>query len=475
MDNVKKNYFYSLFYQLLAIIIPIITTPYVSRVLGATAIGDYNFTFGIVSYFGIFVLTGTQNYGQREIAANNNDQYRKTLVFWEVFLFRAFCVLIVGIIYICFIIYSTKFKTLYTIYLITFISWFLDISWYYQGVENFRFIVIRNTIVKVLGTILIFTLVNNENDLTLYVLVLCLSTLVGNITFWLNIKREIVPVKIRDIDVLSNFKGIMELFIPVIAIQVYTVLDQTMLGILSNTTQVGYYSQGEKIVKLAITVISALSIVLLPRISSLYSERKTEEILKLFKKSISYLFMLANPMFLGCIIINPLFVPVFFGSGFEPVEQVLVILSFLFLVLSVGQLFGSILVAINKQQIYTKAVITAAALNFILNTVFIGYLKLGASGAATATVIAEAICTIIQIAGARDAFPIIEIFKSFIRYSFPSIIMAIILAILVYCLPVTLLSLLLSLFISVLVYCLILLITKDEFFFAIFKSLQRSK
>ena len=469
MNSVKKNYLYNLVYQVLAIIIPIITTPYVSRTLGATALGDYSYTFGIVTYFGILVLTGTQSFGQREIASRKSNDYEKSKTFFEILLFRVICFLIVILFYIGFISFAAnQYRTLYTIHIITFFSWILDISWYYQGIENFRYIVVRNSIVKIIATCLIFIIVKSPNDLYKYALILVGSSFLGNCTFWMRIRREIVSVRLIDIHVFNNFKGIMELFIPVVAVQVYTVLDQTMIGALDNTTEVGYYSQGEKVIKLSLMIISSLSVVLLPRVSTLFTNKKLDEIQGLFAKGMSFIFVLADPMLVGCIVISPLFVPIFYGNGFEPVVNILRVLSFLFIILSVGQVCGSFLVAIHKQNVYSKAVISAAIVNVILNFFLIYSLRMGAIGAAIGTIAAETTSTLIQIMGVKQLFKPKIILHTFVRYLIPSSIMGVVLYMIMKILPVNVLGLLIAFFSSLITYLIVLVIIKDNTIMEIF-------
>lgn len=473
MKSIKKNYIYNLIYQMLAILIPIITTPYVSRVLGATAIGDYSYTFGIVSYFGIIALTGTQSFGQREIASKLNDSYQKSIAFWEIFLFRALSTGIVLFVYLIFIrIFLRSYYILLAIQLFTVLSWIFDISWYYQGTENFRFTVIRNSFVKIFATILIFLVVKSQEDLWKYTLILSGSTFLGNCTFWINIRNELQRIKWADIHVFKNIRGIMQLFLPVVAIQIYTVLDQTMLGAFVNTTQVGFYSQGEKIIKLAITIISSLSAVMLPRISILFAAGDFIKIKIYYEKVVSFIFLLATPMLVGCIILCDRFVPIFLGIGYDAVVNIMRILSGLFIILSVGQMFGSFLIAMKKQKIYTKAVVTASIINFVLNCIFISFFELGAIGAAIGTVLAEVVSTIIQVIGAREFFDWRIILRKFLWYLLPGFIMGVVVVGMVSVTNNDIIGLVAPVFVGMTVYFLILMFMKDDILIYIKNSVK---
>lgn len=449
-------------YQILAILIPLITTPYVSRILGAEGVGIYNYTSGIVSYFGLIAATGTVNYAQREISTYENDRYKRSQLFWEIFLFRCFCSVIAIIGYTIFTFsFMSQYRIYYIIQYLIVISWLVDISWYFQGTENFKITAIRNSIVKILGTGMIFLFVKQKEDLWLYIFILSLMTLLGNMTMWNYLRNEVIRIPLSQLHVFKNTKNIIQLFVPVISIQLYTVLDKTMLGSLSSTLEVGYYSQAEKIIKLALTILSALISVMLPRISALYKTNNFEAITSLYNKTVNFIFLLATPMLVGCLFISKQFVPIFFGAGYEPVAPLMQIESLLFIILSLGQLFGNFLIAMNKQTQYTIAVTSAAIVNIIFNTIFIHFFNMGAFGAAASSILAETISTSIQFWYARQLLKIKPILKAFFTYIIPCLIMAATI-ILVQFLFSGIIELICSVVAGCTVYFSVLLISKNE-------------
>ena len=180
-------------YQLMAILIPLVTTPYISRILGATAIGDYSYTSGIVSYFGLVAATGTVNFAQKKIAVYESDIEKRSILFWEILLFRLLCGVLVLAGYSIFVFnYMPQYRLLYIIQYFTVFSWIADISWYFQGTENFKITSVRNTIVKLGGTVLIFLFVKEKSDLWLYTLITSAMLLLGNLTMWHYARREII-------------------------------------------------------------------------------------------------------------------------------------------------------------------------------------------------------------------------------------------------------------------------------------------
>ena len=470
--SVKKNYLFNLMYEVLAVLVPFVTTPYVSRVLGVTAIGDYNYINGIVSYFGLIAVTGTATFGNREISIVQNDKEKRSEYFFEILFFRIICTGIALLPYLILILSSNGlYKTLYLINLLMFLSWIFDVSWFCQGMENFAVTAIRNSIVKISGAILIFLLIKSPMDLWKYTTIYSGSMLLGNMTMWVYVAKQVSWPGIKKIHVFRNVKPIFQLFIPVIAVQIYTVMDKTMLGFLDNTTQVGYYAQGQRIIELAITVLNSLISVLLPRISFLFSQGNTEELQALIDKALRYIFMLAIPMIFGCTVLIDWFVPIFFGSGYEPVGNIIKILSCMFIVLSLGRLFGTMLIAINQQMQYTIVTIVAAVMNLLLNLVFLFYFHMGAMGVAVASVISEITATVIQLWDVRSVVKIKMLGKCFIQYLIPSVIMTIVIVVTQKIIGESLVGLIVAVGIGCAVYFIALLCAKDDIVISVSKEI----
>ncbi|MGE9898514.1 flippase [Limosilactobacillus reuteri] len=476
MDKkIFTNYMYNLTFQMLNIILPFITTPYVARVLGATGVGQYNYVYGIVSYFGIFAVTGTATYAQREIAKQHSSIELRSKIFWEILAFRLISIVLVSIIYVIYIFnYLVEYRLLFIINFFTIFSWALDVSWYFQGIEDFKVTAVRNSLVRIFSTIFIFILVKSKHDVWIYTLVLTSGIFFGNLTMIPYLKREIVKCSITIIDIFKNTKGIMALFLPVIAIQLYTVLNKVMLGAMTSAKEVGYYSQANQIINIGTTVIYAFVAVLTPRIAFFYSEGKFSKIKSYMSTSIRNVYFLGLPMTFGCIAIANSFVPIFFGNGYNPVIYLMKIMSVLFIIMGLDQLVGTFLVSMDKQNIFTIAVSVAALVNVILNFCFIklGY---GAKGVAYATVISEMCTTIIEIIGLRKYINIRDLLYFFWKYLVPSFVMLVTILIVNYFLYASILGLMLEILIAIIVYSLCLIIIKDPAIFMIINGLLNRK
>lgn len=269
---------------------------------------------------------------------------------------------------------------------------------------------------------------------------------------------------------MANFRGIMELFIPVVAIQLYTVLNKIMLGSMSSATQVGYYSQANQIINVSITVIYAFVAVLTPRIAFLYKEGNMDEVKRYIRQAFENVYMLSVPMFFGSICIADLFVPIFFGSGYKPVIYLIYIMSFLFVIIGLGQLLGTFLIATNRQNNYTVAVSMAALINLILNFILLS-LGMKAVGVSIATLVAELIATLIQVYALKDLINFKILNNNLYKYIVSSILMCLAIIFVRMIFVPELIALLASLFIAIVCYFSTLIILRDSIFYPSFKKI----
>ena len=462
--SVKINYIYNLIYQIAAIIIPVITIPYISRVLGPENIGIYSFTLSISAYFILFGSLGISLYGKREIAyvQDNKEAYSK--IFWELFLLKAIFMLIsIIIFYFTFVTGNNDYNTFYKILILEIIADVVDVSWLFQGLEDFKKTVLRNLFVKILSLICIFIFVKDEDDLIIYYLIYVLSILLGNLSLWLYLPKFLVKVNIKNINIFRHLKESIIFFIPQVAIQIYTVLDRTMIGyLILDKSEVGFYTQGEKVIKLLLTIITAMGIVMLPRIASKHSEGDTKTIKIYLNKSFNLVYFLAFPMIFGIISVTNAFVPIFFGSGFDKVIPVMNIISPILLLIGMSNVIGvQYLLPTKHQKEYTLSVVIGAVVNFISNYFLIP--KYGACGAAAGTVIAETVVTLSQIIFVRKQLDIKTIILSSWQYFLASVIMFPIIYVVGCRIDSNMLSIFIQVILGGIIYVGVLLLLKNKF------------
>ncbi len=467
MGNIKKNFIYNAAYQVLALLIPIITTPYLSRTLGVDAIGIFSYTYSIVSFFTIVAVSGTTIYGQRLIAFNRDDKEGLSRSFWEVFLFRLTITVMVLAIYGIFVFNTVEYRFVYLTMSLNIINVIFDITWFYQGIEDFKKIVIRNMLVKILNLISIFLFIKSEDDLIVYSLLYCGYIIIGNLSTWIGIKKKITFV--NAIHPFKNLKDIFLLFIPTVAMQVYTILDKAMIGwFTSSTYENGCYEQAEKICRIAVTVVAALATVISPRVANLYGKAKNgecqgNEIIDLLYKGICYGCAIAVPIMMGIIAVTPVFVPVFFGEGYDKIQILLPIFSILVLAVGLANIVGiAYLIPTEQQNIYTIAVTISAIVNFLMNIILIPLLL--SVGAAIASVVAESIGIAIQMfcCITKNNMKIRYILAGVWKYFSASIVMLMAVILLRDVVQNNWIGLFILIILGVIIYSSMLIILKDE-------------
>ena len=425
--SLKKNYLYNVMYQVISIIVPFITTPYISRVLGADAIGEYSYTASIVTYFSIAATMGLAMYGQREIAYVRNDRGKRSILFFEVELYKLLTTTVCVILFLMFAFRysSSSRRILYLVQTTTIISVFFDISWFYQGLEEFRITVFRNLLIKIIGAISIFVFVHTKDDLLLYVGLHCLIVFVSNAMLWLYLGRYISFPSVRDLRPFRFTWTMLEMFIPLIAIQVYTVLDKTMIGrITQSAYENGCYEQTTKMINMVMALVTSLGTVMLPRMAAVYAEHNDKRFEELATKAFHYVILLACPLCAGLIAVSANFVPIFYGPGYDRVIDLLRIYSFVLIIIPLSNIAGyAILMPMGQHNKGTIAVVTGAFVNFSLNLFLIAIWK--SIGAAVATIVAESVVTLIHLYFVRKKVSLSSIGKYYIRNVLTAAVMGI--------------------------------------------------
>lgn len=396
MTSLKKNFIYNAMYQVLIVLLPIITAPYISRVLGASKMGIYSYTYSVAYYFLLAAKLGLDNYGNRSISRVRDDKDKINQVFSSIYYFQFFiaCIAIIG--YIGYLFFISNNLTIAVIQILWVIGAIFDVNWLFYGLENFKVVVFRNTVVKVLAAIMILLLVRKSSDLWIYTLIMGGSALIGFLVTWPFVLKQVRLVYVKKQDVFKHFKQILILFIPVIAISVFTVLDKIMLGKLSSFSQVGFFEGAEKILIAPKGVIGALGIVMLPRMASLYGENNLKQRNKYIELSLSFAIVLSIAFMFGLIAISSNFVPFFYGIKFKPTIILLSIMAITLPFYSIGNVIRTqMLIPSMRDAPYVVSVILGAIINVIINLILIK--PLGAVGAVVATLCAEIIVACYQI------------------------------------------------------------------------------
>lgn len=460
-SKVIKNYIYNTTYQILVLLAPLITTPYVSRVLGVTGIGIYSYAQSIATYFVLVGAVGTTLYGQREIAYVQDKPNERSKVFWQITIFRFVTVGICTVLFLLVFGLGKQYTTVYQILTFEVLATAFDISWFFMGMENFKVTVVRNSIIKLVGIILIFVMVKTSDDVVLYTLCLTAPIFLGNISLWFSLPKYLVKVRVTRRDITKHLRPALILFLPQLATEVYVVLDKTMLGIFaSNIAEVGFYTQAYKIIRITLTIVTSLGTVMLPAMSLAFAKGKQDVIIKNIKKAFQFVFLLGFAILFGLCGITENFVPLFFGKGYDKVIYLMIMISPIIIIIAVSNVIGKqYLLPTMQQKAYTASVIAGATVNFVLNLILIA--RYDAIGAVIATVIGELAVTIVQALAIRKQMNLLECFLPGIKYLICGAIMGVLVFIVGRIWSHTVLGIVIQIIVGIMIYLVELELTKD--------------
>lgn len=412
MNKLRKNVIYQMAYRILAIITPLITAPYLSRTLGANCLGIYSYTLSSVNYFVLFAMLGTETYGNREIARvsahGNADELSQT--FWEIYTLQICTSLMAIGAYLIYVIFVHENRLIALLQGIWLISTMLDINWFFFGIEQVRYTVTRNFMVKAASVVCILLFIKSEKDLILYVVIMGASVACSQIFMWIYLKKFIHYKKVKKNNIVKHLKPNLMLFIPVIGSSVYYIMDKSMLGWLSTYTELGYYYNSDKVINIPLGLITGLGTVFLSRMSKLYEAKDKDAEQALLKKSVElYTFMSAALSF-GIAAVAEEFVPIFFGAGYERCILLLMFFAPIMLLKAWNDLMKyQCLLPHNQEKLYTIAVFCGAGANIIANYILINLY--GALGAVLGTGVAELTICIVELYFLRNSVSI-EMFAS---------------------------------------------------------------
>ena len=401
----RLNFVMSMAYQVLVVILPMITAPYVARVLGADKSGIYSFTASYQTYFSMFAALGTVSYGSREIARNRKDRPLRSKLFWEIELMTVLTSTISIIAFIAFIASRDRYQIYYIPQIMAILAVMFDISWFFTGIEEFRYIVTKNAVFKLLGAVMIFALVHKPEDLLIYIIILSASTMLGNMSMWIHMPRFLDPVDFRTLKIRRHLKETLVYFIPSVATSVYTVLDKTLIGeITRNEAENGCYDKVVQIINImkALT-FTALNSVLGARISFLFAEKKYDEIRRRIETSINYILFMGLAIGFGLAGVAPRFIPWFLGPGYDRSVMMLIMMSPIVVIIGVSNCLGSqYYTPSGKRAQSARFIIAGSVVNLILNLILIP--RFWGYGAIAASLIAELTITILYITFAGESF-----------------------------------------------------------------------
>ncbi len=462
--SIKKNYIYNVIYQILIIIIPVVVTPYISRVLDPEGVGQYSFSLSLITYFTIFASLGFGTYAQREVAKHQNDKQKQTIVFWEIFLCRlipVFLSLMLNFI-LAFCGVYCQYTNLMLLFSINIIAIAVDITFFFQGNEEFGKLVVLNLIIKILGTVGIFVFVKSFDDIWIYALLNSLVLIVTNLIMWLLLRGKLIRIRICELQPMRHLRGSLRLFIPALAVSLYTVLDKTLIGFITHSdAENGFYEQAEKIVKMSMTLVTCLGTVMIPRNSYEIEHGNVEQVQTNNYNAIHFVWLLGMPLMAGNILIANNMIPWFLGENFCQSIILMQVLSGLILIIGISNVIGlQYLLPYQKDRQFTFAILIGALVNLCLNIPLIHFF--GALGAAWSSILAELTVTLIMLIMSSKHLELGKILRMSLKPLLASLLMSATIYPLSYFLIPSVLHTFLIILIGVVVYGLFILILRDK-------------
>lgn len=406
MTSLKRNFIYNVVYQMLLIILPLITAPYIARTLGAEGVGIYSYTYSVAQYFLLFAMLGISNHGNRSIAAVRDNREKLSKTFWSIYSIQAFMYVLAIIAYLIYLfVFDVDNKIIVAIQFIYVVSGALDISWYFFGTEQFKVTVTRNTVIKIVTVILMFIFVHNPGDLAKYTIIMSGGTFFSQAYLWTYIFKQVSVVRVNWFDIKRHIKEVIILFIPVVAYSIYKLMDKIMLGNMTTYMQVGYYENAGKIINIPMGIITALGTVMLPRMSNMIAKGERQKAIEYIKISIKLVTLIGSAIAFGLIGVSNILVPVYFGYEYTPCIMLINLLSITVFFISWANVVRTqYLMPLHHDKIYIESMIIGAVANFIINSMLIP--RFSGVGAAVGTIVAEFTVMIVQMIGIRKEFPI---------------------------------------------------------------------
>ena len=456
---------------------PLITFPYVCRVIEADGIGQINFFQSIISYISLFTCLGIPMYAIREIARDRSDVVQMNRTAMEILLLHSMLTLVGYAIVAILCLTVPQIQVNIPLFLILSLTIFftaIGCEWFYKGIEDFKYITIRGLIIKTVSVVLLFIFVKSKTDLLYYGCYTVFGVLGGNIFNFYRLRKYIHRENIifSELHIKRHVKPVLKVFSFSVVTSIYLQLNTVLLGFLKNALAVGYFAAATKVMQMLLMMSSCLGSVMMPRASHLIAENKEDEFNRLIQKSYDFTLAIALPMTIGLIFCAPSLITALCGVKFEHSILPSQIIAPIILMVAISNVFGiQVLFPKGKINIVTLCCGIGAVADLILNLCLIPFFSY--IGTSIAYLGAEVATTVSMYFIGRKYIPIIYFKKSHLTYALGCIVMALALyGISLLQLP-TLTILFLQGCCGVLAYFIILCICKDEMIVQILSKIKR--
>ena len=425
--SVKANYLFNLINSASQLLFPLITFPYASRIMMADGIGQVNFFQSIISYISLFTCLGIPMYAIREVAKVRDNPEKMTRITVEILLLHAFLTLLgyMAVAVICLTV--TKVQTDIPLFLLLSATIFftaIGCEWFYQGIEDFKYVAIRGLLVKLLSVVLLFLFVKTKEDILWYGAYTVLGVLGGNIFNFIRLRKYLHRdvIDFRALHPLRHLKPALHVFALNVVISIYLQLNNVLLGFMKDAEAVGYFTAATKIMMITMSISSSLGAVIMPRTSNLIAEGRMDEFRILIQKSYDFVLALAMPLTVGLIFTSPSIILLLSGEGFAPAVLTSQIVASNILMVGLSGVMGiQVLYPLGKINIVILCTLIGAAVNVFFNVLLIP--RYGHNGTAVAYMLAEVAVTVSMFLIGRKYIPIQFLKKQHLHYVGGGIVM----------------------------------------------------
>lgn len=425
--SIKSNYIFNTLRTVLNLVVPLIVFPYTSRVLGPEGLGSVEFANSIVSYFVLFTALGIPTYGIREIARTRDSLYERSKTFWELTWILGITVIAGYICYFFMVFFVPVFKARILLFLIVCPTIFLsDFSyeWFYIGIEDQKYITQRYVFIKILQIVLVFLCIKKVEHFYRYAAIIIGLNGVSTLFNIVRIRRYVSFIHFKELNIVRHIKPSLVIFASIVAVNVYTHLDVTMVGLISGDRAVGLYTAANKVVRIVIQLVTSLGIVMVPRIENCFKKGDMNGYRKGLWLSLRFVFLLGVPSLVGIELLAPEIIWIFAGEQYMEAVVSIRLLSPIILIVGLAHFMGlQILYTNRKENIYAVAVTIAALVNGIFNYFMIHAYSY--NGAVVGTLVAETTgLVIMSIVGRKYLADSRALGFDIFKYIFASAVMA---------------------------------------------------
>ena len=410
--SVKFNFIMNFILTLSNFIFPLITFPYVSRILQASGLGKVGFATSIIVYFSMIAMMGIPTYGIKACAKIRDDSYKLTKTVYELLILNTIFLAFSLTLLLLSVIFINKFyidKELYIILAFSMLFNVLGIEWLYKALEQYSYITIRSIFFKIASLILLFVFVKESNDILPYAMLTVLASVGAGILNFYNLRKIITLYKItfKQLEITKHIKPSFTFFLLTISITIYVNLDSIMLGFMTSDDNVGYYSAAVKIKQILVTLVTSLGAVMLPRLAFYYEQKRFDEFKDLVKNALGFILIVSLPLTIYFTLYAKDAILLLSGESFlASVEPMQIIMPTVFLIALSNLMGWQILVPMDREKQIVFSTIIGAIVGGIINIFAIPYL--GVNGAAIANLCAECAVVVVQIILLRKfIFPIL--------------------------------------------------------------------